>query len=199
MDFSIFQNNHNRKGVMKIRTLFSLTGFLLLAGGLFVWFGGYNVAATDEHWPITTELLEVVRERSIQVRSESLVQPDPVSSQHLARGAEDYAAMCVQCHLAPGQEATELHRGLYPRPPVFHETDHTAHNPGANFWVIKNGLKMTGMPAWGPVHSDEEIWAMVAFIEQLPEMSEEEYQQAAKSAGDSSGGHHDESSSQHSH
>jgi mono/diheme cytochrome c family protein len=182
---------------MKKRTLFSLTGLLLLAGGLFVWFGIYNIAATEEHWLITTELLEVVRDRSIQVRSEDIVKPDTLPPQQLAKGAEDYAAMCAQCHLAPGEEPTEIHRGLYPQPPVFHEMDHEAHNPGANFWVIKNGIKLTGMPAWGAVHSDEEIWGLVDFIGQLPEMSADEYQQAAASGGESSGGHHDQAKQQH--
>jgi len=142
---------------MKKSTLFSITGILLLAGALFIWFGGYNIAATDKHWPLTAELMEVVRERSIQVRSENIIVPDVISPEHLSRGAEDYAAMCAQCHLAPGYSPTELHDGLYPQPPVFHKPGHDAHNQSAKFWVIKNGVKLTAMPAWGMVHSDEEI------------------------------------------
>ena len=183
---------------MKIKTLFGLTGFLVLASGLFVWLGVYNIAATEKHWPITVELLEVLRERSIEIRSKEIVKPDTFSPQQLASGAEDYAAMCVQCHLAPGKEATALHQGLYPQPPVFHERSHESHDSSETFWVIKNGIKMTGMPAWGSVHSDEEIWAMVAFIEQLPEMSLDKYQRLTGTGNEDSSGQH-ESVKPHSH
>jgi len=172
---------------MKKRTLFSLAGLLLLAGVLFIWFGVYNIAATDRHWLLTTELLEVVRERSIQVRSGNIAIPDIMQSEYLARGAENYAAMCVQCHLAPGHPPTELHRGLYPQPPVFHEPGHDANNQAAKFWVIKNGVKLTAMPAWGLGHSDKEIWGLVAFISQLPDMSAEEYRQVTSFDGETPG------------
>lgn len=184
---------------MNKKAIFTLIGFLLLAAGLFVWFGVYNVAANVKHWQLTTELLEVVRERSVLVRSGDIVIPEDISPERLAKGAEDYAAMCVQCHLAPGYSPTELHRGLYPQPPVFYNLKHEAHNKSANFWVIKNGIKLTGMPSWGSVHSDDEIWGLVAFIGQLPDLTADQYQQFTKSSGKVSGTQHNQSDDQHSH
>ena len=184
---------------MNKKTIFTLTGLLLLTVGLFIWFGVYNIAATEKHWPLTTELLEVVRERSVQVRSEDIAIPEDISPERLAKGAEDYAAMCAQCHLAPGYSPTEIHRGLYPQPPVFHNPKHQAHNKAANFWVIKNGIKLTGMPSWGSAHSDDEIWGLVAFIGQLPDMTADQYQQLTKSSGKVSGAQHNQSDDLHSH
>lgn len=184
---------------MNKKTIFRLTVLLLLAVGLFVWFGVYNVAANEKHWPLTTELLEVVRERSVQVRSEDIVIPEAKSPERLARGAEDYAAMCAQCHLAPGYSPTEIHIGLYPQPPVFHNPKHEAHNKAANFWVIKNGIKLTGMPSWGSSHSDDEIWGLVAFIAQLPDMTVEEYKQLTGSGEKVVDDHHSDESGQQNH
>jgi mono/diheme cytochrome c family protein len=142
----------------------------------------YNIAANDEHWAITNQLIVALRERSIEVRAEQISVPDNLDDAALiAAAAPNYAEMCAACHLAPGAEMTELHEGLYPQPPVFYRSDaeHDAHGQQNNFWVIKNGIKLTGMPAWGASHTDNEIWALVAFIEQLPEMSAEEYKRLA--------------------
>ena len=184
---------------MNKKAIFTLTGLLLLTVGLFIWFGVYNIAATEKHCPLTTELLEVVRDRSVQLRSEDIAIPEAISPERLAKGAEDYAAMCAQCHLAPGYSPTEIHRGLYPQPPVFHNPKHQAHNKAENFWVIKNGIKLTGMPSWGSVHSDDEIWGLVAFIEQLPDMTADQYQEFTKSSENVSGTQHNQSDDLHSH
>lgn len=184
---------------MKIKTIFSLIGVLAVVAGLFVWFGVYNIAATEEHWPLTTELLEVVRERSVQVRSEDIVIPETISPELISKGAENYEAMCAQCHLAPGYSPTEIHRGLYPQPPIFHNPKHEAHNKSANFWVIKNGIKLTGMPSWGSSHSDDEIWGLVAFITKLPGMTVEDYKQITGSGEKMMDDHHSGGNGQQNH
>ena len=87
--------------------------------------------------------------------------------------------MCAQCHLAPGVDKSELYEGLYPQPPVFHKADHSTHKPEETFWIIKNGLKMTGMPAWGIYNSDEQIWDMVAVLSKIRDMTPEQYKKLA--------------------
>lgn len=151
-----------------------------------IWFGLFNVAANEKHLSITTQFLELVRHRSISVRSKSIEVPDLDDKELIKGGAEHYAEMCAGCHLAPGMEATELHSGLYPKPPVFSESNYD-NSPKAQFWVIKNGVKMSGMPAWSPAHHDEEIWAMVAFIKKMKSLNSEQYQALAI---ESEGGHH---------
>jgi cytochrome c5 len=98
-------------------------------------------------------------------------------------GAKNFDAMCAQCHLSPIKESTELSLGLYPKAPVFYQQNHTGHGAGNTFWTIKNGLKMTGMPAWGDSHTDQQIWEMVAFLEKLNDMSAAKYTQLVGDGG----------------
>lgn len=178
---------------MKLKIVVALLAGLVLAGGLFVWMGVFNVSAAEKHWKITTLLLELVRERSIHVRAKDIEVPVLTDKDALARGAKNYKAMCAQCHLAPGMETTELNLGLYPAPPVFHKSTHAIHDPAATFWTIKNGLKLTGMPAWGAFHTDQQIWELVAFVGKLKGMSEEVFETL------SGAGEHNSQQSAHSH
>jgi hypothetical protein len=88
--------------------------------------------------------------------------------------------MCAGCDLAPGMTRTEISRGLYPRAPELQRgSDLTA---AEQFWVVKHGIKATGMPAWGVTHSDEMLWDVVAFLKRLPELTSDQYQALVKSA-----------------
>ena len=160
---------------MKIKTGIVIALLIALAGSLFIGLGVFNISATEKHWPITSGLIELVRERSIHMRSRDIKAPSLDNAEMLRKGANNYAAMCAQCHLAPDMEPTELNVGLYPQPPVFYEADHSIHDPAATFWTIKNGLKLTGMPAWGASHTDQQIWELVAFISDLEGMSPQRY------------------------
>ena len=79
--------------------------------------------------------------------------------QLILKGAGQYAAMCTSCHLAPGVKDSELRPGLYPLPPNLSQV---SVDPREAFWVIKHGMKMSAMPAWGASHDDATIWSMVA-------------------------------------
>ncbi len=166
----------------------------LFAGFGFIYSGIYSVAADNPHWAVTQWLVDVTRERSIAVRSDGVAAPAMDDAKLIAMGAEHYAEMCTGCHLAPGVEESELRRGLYPLPPnlIEHGRD---HSPQETFWIIKHGFKMTGMPAWGTTHDDRSIWAMVAFLRKLPELSPEAYRAiTAEGEGDDSHGAHSEHS-----
>lgn len=148
--------------------------FMGIAG--FIMSGVYNVSAANKHWDITTKLLDVARDRSVHVASEGIVVPELNNLKMISNGAKNYDSMCVQCHLAPGAPQTELHQALYPKPPVFHtKKDEHKHSPAETFWVIKNGFKMTGMPAWGEFHTDQQLWEMTAFIEEMEGMTSTRY------------------------
>ena len=156
----------------------------LLIIGIFVWSGIYNIGADDKHSRPVYSMLQMIRERSITVRANQMHPPPNLDDVALIRqGAGNYNAMCTGCHLAPGMSETELSRGLYPAPPnlATAEVGDAAHH----FWVIKHGIKASGMPAWGPSMSDEYIWGMVGFLQQLPKLDAAQYQAMV----DSSGGH----------
>ena len=129
------------------------------------------------------KLLTFVKERSITVRAYDIKAPDLSKPDMIKSGAKNFDAMCAQCHLSPIKESTELSLGLYPKAPVFYQQNHTGHGSGNTFWTIKNGLKMTGMPAWGDSHTDQQIWEMVAFLGKLNDMSASEYTQLVGDGG----------------
>jgi mono/diheme cytochrome c family protein len=161
---------------MKIFKL-SLVGAaaIVVAVLAFAYSGVYDVAADEPHWAATYWLMETTRERSIAARLSSVgTRPKLDDPGLLAMGAEHYAEMCTGCHLAPGMDDTEMRAGLYPKPPNLAE--HSGHRSvEETFWIIKHGLKMSGMPAWGMTHDDKSVWAMVAFLRKLPDLSPVEY------------------------
>jgi mono/diheme cytochrome c family protein len=112
--------------------------------------------------------------RSIKVHAAGVVAPpgldDPA---RILIGVAHFAAHCAICHGAPGVPKGDIARGLYPSPPDLAKAA-PPYSPAELFWILKHGIKMTGMPAWSD-HSDEELWATVAFLEKLPGMSEPDY------------------------
>ena len=154
---------------------------LSIATAVAIYAGLYNVAADVPHTQPVYWLLEIMRERSITVRARDIVVPNDLEDAgRISKGAGQYAEMCSGCHLAPGMKRTEISRGLYPRAPELRrDTDLT---PAEQFWAIKHGVKMTGMPAWGVTHDDELLWDVVAFVRKLPELTAEQYQTLVRNA-----------------
>jgi len=154
---------------------------ILGLAGLLVYAGAYNIGADSPHTAPVFALLDVVQTRSVAVRAAGIAVPaDLADPKRIAAGAGLYNEMCSGCHLGPGTERTEISLGLYPAAPEFNrEMDLT---PAEEFWVIKHGIKMTGMAAWGKTHSDELIWDMVAFLQKMPTLSAAQYALAIKNA-----------------
>ena len=154
---------------------------LVVAAAVAIYAGLYNIAADVPHTQPVHWLFETVRDRSIAVRARDVVVPNDLNDPNrISRGAGQYADMCSGCHLAPGMKRTEISRGLYPRAPELRrKTDLTA---AEQFWIVKHGVKMTGMPAWGVTHEDELLWDVVAFVRKLPELTPEQYETLVKNA-----------------
>jgi mono/diheme cytochrome c family protein len=154
---------------------------VLLAAVVVIYAGLYNVAADVPHTPAVYWLLETIRGRAVAVRSRDIVVPNDLGdANRISKGAGQYAEMCSGCHLAPGMKRTEISRGLYPRAPELRrKTDLT---PAEQFWIVKHGVKMTGMPAWGVTHDDDLLWDVVAFVRKLPELTPEQYETLVKNA-----------------
>lgn len=168
-----------------------LVTLALLSYGGFVWFGVYNVGADDPHTRPMLLMMQTLRARSIHVRAADIQVPDLRDPALILQGAGQYAAMCTGCHLAPGVEDSEIRLGLYPKPPILSQV---RINPKDAFWVIKHGIKMSAMPAWGASHDDPTIWSMVAFLQKLPTLTPEQYREiVARAPMDEDmdgGGHH---------
>jgi mono/diheme cytochrome c family protein len=155
-----------------LKSLIVLVVLIVIGVGIWIWSGTYNIGADSPHWAITSKLINVLRERSIDTRAAQVTVPNLNAPALVKLGAEHYQEMCTGCHLAPGLGDSELRDGLYPQPP---NLTHFAPRPAEAFWIIKHGIKLTAMPAWGKTHDDQKIWAMVAFLQKQPRMGVDEY------------------------
>lgn len=178
---------HHRKIATSAAVALGALGALAVAGFAYISSGIYNIGADDPHYPATYSLLERVRTASVRHHSAQLKAPaDLMSEARIKQGAGNYAAMCTQCHLAPGMAPTELFKGLYPAPPNL--TKETVEATAA-FWTIKHGIKASGMPAWGTSIKDDYIWNLAAFLQRLPKLDKAGYDAlVASSGGHSHGG-----------
>ncbi|GAC1691250.1 MAG: hypothetical protein PVS2B1_13930 [Candidatus Dormibacteraceae bacterium] len=174
---------------LKILTTVILTVVVASLAGLgFIYSGTFDAAADQPHSGLVFFLAKTARERSIAVRASDIHVPDLTDPKGITAGASEYAEMCTGCHLAPGMEDNEMRPGLYPYPPNLAarrsgaEEDPLAvnHSAARQFWIIKHGIKMSAMPAWGKTHDDATIWTMVAFLQKLPNLTAEQYAELTK-------------------
>jgi len=141
---------------------------------IYVYSGSFDAAADTLESPLAAWIAQTVRERSIAVRADDIVVPQLDDPDTIARGADEYAQMCAGCHLGPGVADNEFRKGLNPPAPDLAKADGAA---ARQFWIVKHGIKMTGMPAWGLTHDDATIWSIVAFLKKLPTLTPEQYAQ----------------------
>ena len=165
-----------------------LTVLVLVAVGGFVFATGrFNVAATAPP-DITDKIAPWVLEKALERRSREVTDPIAKDPGAVARGMTHYRENCLPCHGAPGVDPAEYQEGMNPVPPGI-DADVVQHDTDAElFWVVKNGIRMTGMPAFGVNHKDEEIRDIVAFVRHVRQLTDAE-RQALKS-GEGLGEHH---------
>lgn len=165
-----------------------------LAGLTVVYAGLFNVSALWEDPTLVRWVLNETRENSVSSRAASIEVPALDGEKQLTEGFRSFREMCAICHTPPGDTVSPTAKGLNPEPPdLAKRAEHMSE--AELFWVIKNGVRMTGMPAWGPTHKDPELWNIVAFVKTLPEMSTLDYlmldQESPKGHSHSGGGHDD--------
>ena len=153
---------------------------LAAGGGLFIESGYYDIGADDHHTRLTLSIIEQLRERSIEVRARAIPVTAVDDPARIATGARQYAALCAGCHLAPGVTKSAIRAGLYPHPPNLSQEE--AQPPQRAFWIVKHGIKMSAMPAWGKTLDDAATWEVVAFLRKLPSMTPETYRELSATA-----------------
>ena len=145
---------------------------------LFVVSGLYSVAASSDHFAVTTRLLDFGLRRSVATHSLGISAP-PLDDMDLVRvGAGHYYGGCAPCHGAPGARKSPTVANMLPPPPRLSRAVST-WSPPELFWIVRNGLKYTGMPAWPAYRRADEVWAVVAFLRKLPNMEGAEYRALA--------------------
>jgi len=173
-----------------MRCLFAfviVVGLSVAAAIGYVYSGWADVSATGPESAWVRWVLETTRKNAVARHAADIRVPDLSDPELIASGADAFDDMCLGCHGAPGHPPMAGAAYMDPQPPDL--ADSAEELTAAEvFWVIKHGIRMTGMPAWGPTHSDPELWALVALVEHLPGMSAQEFRQLVQEAG---GGDHD--------
>jgi len=163
-------------------TILVLLGCVVVGGALFIWSGVYDVSARVPHWRLTFLILEAAREESVSARSRGIAAPELDDPARVDAAFPHFHEMCRLCHGAPGYHRAEFAEGLYPSPPQLASPEIINETTDAElFWIVRNGLKMTGMPAFGGKHTPDQIWSIVAFVRKLPQLDSDAYKQMAES------------------
>jgi cytochrome c553 len=173
----------DRGGRKSKRWIFRTIAFLVVAalgGFLFSASGIVPIKASSGHWPITAWLLNFTMRRSVITHSLGMNAPKLDDAALVAKGATHYEFGCRPCHGGPH----------LPQPVIAgHMTPHPPHLPPEIpkweseelFYIVKHGVKFTGMPAWPAQQRDDEVWAVVAFLLKMPKLTAQEYQKVARS------------------
>lgn len=155
-------------------TLFTTLALAVLGGFVFIYSGVYDVGANTPHWPLTYWAMDIVRVHSVKAHAGGITPPQWIDEEtRVVGGTAHFAAHCASCHGAPGVPRGDIANGLYPKPADLKDVAQR-YTQADLFWILKNGIKMSGMPSWSD-HSDDELWVTVAFLERLPGMSEADY------------------------
>jgi mono/diheme cytochrome c family protein len=163
-------------------------GIVIAAGALtaaavsaVLYSGWFSVAATDDGAPIAAFLLHTGMRRSVQRHARNVTAPELGAPEQVLHGALRYRTSCEACHRAPGVTRPAIATTLSPKPA---DLSHAAAQwkPRELFWIVKHGVRMSGMPAWQGIYRDDEIWDIVSFVMLLPQMGTAEYQDYQRKA-----------------
>lgn len=162
------------KVALSVLALVTVGGFLAMAGML-----RHGLSARDEPMRLEAFLARRLRHWAVPRDQRNLKNPVPVTEASLAQGRAHFADHCALCHGNDGTGQTTIGRNLYPRAPDMTSSTTQSLSDGELFFIIKNGVRLTGMPAWGAEtqEDDRESWRLVQFIRHLPEITEEELEE----------------------
>jgi mono/diheme cytochrome c family protein len=167
---------------------------LALAGFSWWYVRVHGFSARAEPLAAEKWVAERLRRLSVPAGERDAVNPLPPTEQNLADGRAHFADHCASCHGNDGRGQTEMGQGLYPKAPDMRDHDTQKLTDGELFYIIKNGVRFTGMPAWGEADGhadDEDNWKLVHFIRHLPKQTPQEVQEMEKL---NPKGHHEEGS-----
>jgi mono/diheme cytochrome c family protein len=169
---------------MRVLAVIGALAILVAVAAAVFFFGGYyNVAASQEDPGVVSWALSQVRTASIARHAQDEAPTNINDPETVKAGARAFSTLgCVNCHGAPGVKWAKFSEGLHPDPPDLKDVVGEA-TPSQLFWVVQNGINMTGMPSFAAAGAkDDEIWAVVAFLKKLPSVSEADYKAWTASA-----------------
>jgi mono/diheme cytochrome c family protein len=164
---------HCRATVMRTRllaTVLGLAAFATLAAAGVVALGLYDVAATTPHTQAMHALLETTMQRSVRRHARRVDVPQLDAPASAARGAGCFRDHCIACHGGPGVAPQPLALAMQPLPGPLAEAARR-WDAAELYWITRHGIKMSGMPAWEHRLADADLWATVAFVQQLADLT----------------------------
>ena len=150
-------------------------------GGLAYYMTAHGFSARDQPTFVEATLARTMRHLGVPRAVHARVNPTPDSPETLKAGMEHFADHCALCHANNGSGDTEIGRNLYPKAPDMRTALTQKLSDGELFYIIENGVRLTGMPAWGAgTESEKGSWALVRFIRHLPSLTDDEIKQMEK-------------------
>jgi len=144
-----------------------------------VFFIGGGVSARPQPGRVETFVARTVRDLAIAWHAPSAANPVPKTEEAIAEGRAHFADHCASCHGNDGRGETEMGRGLYPRAPDMRLSATQELSDHELFYIIENGIRLTGMPGWstGTPEGERSSWQLVHFIRQLPMLTAAELEE----------------------
>lgn len=153
-------------------------GILPVAVLIATWIGFFNVGASSGHWKVTEWFLHFAMRSAVRTYALAVDVPDELPLHAIQPAAGHFARGCAICHGAPGEPRSPVVRLMLPQPPDL-DTKVGSWTDAELFRIVKHGVRFTGMPAWPTQQRDDEVWAMVAFLRELPGMREARWRELA--------------------
>ncbi len=157
-----------------LATLAALAAAGLVVAGLVVGVGLYNVSAAAGHLPGVSWVLHTTYRHSVGLRAPSADAVPLLTDDMAAVAARHFDTACRVCHAAPGERRSATVRSLVPEPPPI-ERAVEGWQPRHLFWIVLNGVKMSGMPHWPAENRRDEAWMMAAFLDRVRDMTPAAY------------------------
>jgi mono/diheme cytochrome c family protein len=156
-----------------------VTIVVIIMVATFIWIGSRGISAKVQPGRLETAVARTMRSLAIPQSARDLKNPVAKSSDVIAEGMSHYADHCAACHANDGSGETELGLGLYPKPPDMRLAATQDLTDGQLFYIIENGVRLTGMPAWSTGTDDGRTatWHLVHFIRELPRLTPEQIEQ----------------------
>src|ERR1700722_16311143 len=145
----------------------------LMLGVIIAMLGALLAGCTADKAPSQgeTSLANAAKDVTIPLEAGKMKNPLPVSAEVLTQGQEVFLGSCAQCHGADARGDTSIGRNMNP-PAMDLSSPHVQHWSDAElFWIIQNGVRLTGMPFWKSTISDNDTWKLARFIHNLPHLA----------------------------
>jgi len=167
-----------KKTTVLVVVLAALAGVI----SFMIWFSNHGFSAREKPSWVETVLARHARKIATPAGAKELKNPQPVTDASMTEAREHFVEHCSVCHGSTGRGDTLYGRNLYPKVPDLTQADTQQLTDGELFYIISNGVRFTGMPAFGGEDSPESIWALVSFIRRLPKLTPEEIKQLQEMA-----------------